>query len=66
MEIKIDIKPELIGALEIIRKHTGMELNDVICRSIVTGLQTLDSQIRFAKAREANQKAGIQVSEEAQ
>jgi len=66
MKLEIEINEALMPALELVQKHTGMPLNEVINRSIVTGLQTLDAQLQFAKVHNHNMVAGIEPNKELQ
>jgi hypothetical protein len=66
MKIEIEIQDALMPALELVQKHTGMTLEEVINRSIVTGLQTLDAQLQFAKIHNHNMVAGIEPNKEIQ
>lgn len=66
MKIILTLEDDLMPALGIIIRATKWSMDETINRAIITGLQTLNTNIEFAKAKNKNNKAGIQVPEEAQ
>ena len=66
MKIILNLEDDLMPALGIIIRATKWSMDETINRAIITGLQTLNTNIEFAKAKNQNNKAGIEVPEEAQ
>lgn len=66
MKIEIELNQPVMEAILIIHKATGMPINEVIQRSVVSGLQYLNTSIEFAKAQNKNAKAGIDITKEPQ
>lgn len=66
MKIEIELSEPVMQAITLLHVGLAMPINEVIQRSVITGIQTLQSTIAFNQAQQKNQKAGIEVSEKVQ
>lgn len=54
MKLTIEINEQVVKALEILHQFTGFSLEECAVRSIVQGIQSVQHEIAFHKARKIN------------
>jgi hypothetical protein len=54
MKLEIEVNDQVVKALDILHQFTGLSLEECAVRSIVQGIQAVQHEIAFHKARKIN------------